>query len=345
MPPYWGRICPPAREDDVLGKEKEEMERLKMTSDDKEVNGKGGFLGNDSVEGVMIGYSAVSLKVSATGIQEAYNDVEPKKKLPLFHLRSEPSFANSLAGFWFCCAITAFMAPQGGLWAFTIPEDVVAMTRRESVPCGLMVLLEAMTDDEVPAWRTPYDAQAEQFEKHIKFGERSRQIMDEMHLPPAQREAARQKRLQTEAQDFHNDFRRKMMREDQRKEAEIVEAMQSHKLPISVVADANRRWLIRRYNLSEAISLAALAEQALFGMVQDSRFAQRVAAMLDCWKSWSQSGGMTKSHYLAVKEDQVVFAMATFLLLGIRETVNEPEGSVVGDLQDCFRMWTKVRLG
>lgn len=345
LPPYWVRLRPPAKEDDVLRKEKEESEKLKTVNDDKDVDGKGGFLDDDSVEGEMIKNSAVNLKVSVTGIQEAYTDADPKKKLSLFHLRSDPSFAGSLAGFWFCCAVTAFVAPQGGLWAFIIPEDVVAMTRRESVPCGVMVLLGAMTDDEVPAWRTPYDAQANQFEKHVKFAERSRQMVDEMRLPPAQREAARQKRLQTEAQDFHNDFRRKMMREEQRKEAEIVEAMQSQKLPISVVADANRRWLSRKYSLSETISTSALAEQVLFGMVQDSRFAHRIAAMHDCWKSWSQSGGMTKSHYLAAKEDQVVFALASFLLLTIRNTVNEPTGSVVGDMQECLRKWNKVRLG
>jgi hypothetical protein len=223
---------------------------------------------------------------------------------------------------------------------------VTAVARRETIPWGVMVLLGAMEDDEVPAWRTPYDEQVDRFEKHVKFVEQGCKMSEEMRLLPEQREAARKSRLESEARDFHNDVRRRLMKDQQRKEAEVLEAMQSQKLPITIVAEASRKWLLKRYGiLAGNITAGTIIEQILFGMVQDGPFARRLALMLDLWKGWSQSGGMTKSHFFAVKEDHVAFSLASFVLLAIRSTINEPTGSVVGDLQQCLRMWNKVRLG
>lgn len=345
LPPYWARMYPPSKVEDVLSKLDEIEKGDGGVSEENKVDKKGGFLDDDSAASETLGVrSAARVRISAAGIQEAYKEDDAKRKLSLLHLRPNPS-SDSTAGFWFCCAATAFEAPSGGLWSFSIPEDVVSLARRETVPGGVMVLLGAMTDEEVPAWRTPYDDQAERFEKHVKFMEQGRKMNEEMRLPPEQREAARRKRLETEAMDFHNDFRRRRMKEDQRREAEIFEAMQSRRLPIALVADANRKWLLKKFDLPESLATLALVEQVLFGMVHDGSFARRLSVMLDLWKNWSQSGGMTKSHFLAVKEDQVIFALASFVLFVIRSTVSEPTGSVVGDLQECLRMWKKVRLG
>ncbi|KAF2751381.1 hypothetical protein M011DRAFT_473868 [Sporormia fimetaria CBS 119925] len=344
LPPYWVRVGPAGRGEDVL----ESLVGEKRESGVKEkgvVEAKGGFLDDDSADGEGEKEGSVRVKISANGMQEAHREEDPKTKLPLFHLRSEPTFTDSTAGFWFCCAATAFEAPRGGLWAYSIPADVIAVARRETVPCGIMVLLGVMSDADVPTWRTPYDDQAERFEKQVKFADQSRKMMEEMRLPPHQRDAARKKRLETDARDFHNDHKRRMIREEQRRESEIMEAMQSQKLPISIVAEANRKWLGRKFELSEGLTSRGLLEQVLYGMVQDRSFASRIAVMLDLWKNWSQSGGMTKSHFVAVKEDQVVFAMASFVLQAIKSTVSEPTGSVVGDMQECLRLWHKVRLG
>ncbi|KAJ4294018.1 hypothetical protein N0V90_007707 [Kalmusia sp. IMI 367209] len=215
----------------------------------------------------------------------------------------------------------------------------------EKVPCGVMVLLDTMTDEEVPAWRTPYNDQAERLERQVKLQQQSRSIMEENRLPPAQRDAARKNRLEREAMDFHNDFRRRMMVQEQKKEAELLEAIQSQKLPIKIVGDANLKLLQKHLNINPAPTLSQLIEQILYGMLQDQAFAQRLSIMLDLWKNWAQSGGMTKSHFLAVKEDRITFALASCVLAVIGGLVSEPTGSVVGDLQECLRMWKKVRLG
>ncbi|KAF2015507.1 hypothetical protein BU24DRAFT_421812 [Aaosphaeria arxii CBS 175.79] len=346
LPPYWIRLNPPSKDVNVLAA-LQALEDDPDGKDPKEVDERGGFLDDASaVSDGLESRSSVRMKISATGIQEAYDEDDAKMKLPLFHLGSGP-VTDSTAGFWFCCAATAYEVPQGGLWSFRIPDEIVAIARGESVPGGVMVLIGAMTDEEVPTWRTKsvFDVKAEGFERHVKFVEQSRRVAEEMRMPPEQREEARRKRMQQEAADFHNDFRRRQMKEEQRKEAEVVEAMQSRKLPISIIAEANRKWLLRTLHLSEEASSALLLEPILYAMVRNDSLSRRISVMLDLWRNWSQSGGMTRSHFLAVKEDQVAFSLASLLLLAVRSTMTDPIGSIVGDLQECLRMWKKVRLG
>lgn len=135
------------------------------------------------------------------------------------------------------------------------------------------------------------------------------------------------------------------MREEQKREQAVTEAMLSQKLGMHIVAEANRKWLVRKKYAKDTISITDIVEQILWGMIQDEAVAKRIATMLDQWKSWTQSGGMTKSHYAVLKEDQVTFALASCVLFVIKMTAAEPTGSVVSDLQECLRMWKRVRLG
>jgi hypothetical protein len=355
VPPYWVRVPPPTKNEDLIAG-MDGIEGASGLNEEKGITKKGAFLDDDSAssEQEVDTRSALRVRISATGVQEAYTESQPNAKLPLLHLRpmhaSYPS-ASSTTGFWFSVVATAIQAPQGGLWSFIIPSDILTLARHNTVPCGIMVLLGALTDDEVPAWRTPaHDEQAERFEKHVKFVEQARKANEEARLPPDQREAARRKRLEAEAIEFHNDFRRKRMREEQRREAEIHEAIQSQKLPISIVTTANLKYLSRTLKLpSDPPSTSTLLAQVLYAMAHDASFAVRLATMLDLWKNWAQSGGMTKSHYLAVKEDHMSFALASVVLNGVREIGGEGMGmgggSVVGDLQECLKVWRKVRLG
>lgn len=345
LPPYWTRIKPPQKGDNVLlALEEKETQASK---EEKE-----GFLKDDSerdseTNSLYSNYSsAVRLRIGSSGIDEAYWEDEPKHKLALPHLHDKRDGSDCCnSSFWFSCAATAFGAPQGGLWSFAIPDDILAVARRETVPCGVMVLMGIMADEEVPAWQTPHDSQADQFERHIKFTEQARRIQEEMRLPPDQREAARRKRVEQEAIDFHNEHRRRRLLEERYKEQEMIEAMTSQKLGIAVVAEANRKWLIGKGYVKETTTMAALVEQILFGMVQSEGFAKAISMILDQWKTWTQSGGMTKTHFKAVKESQVLFALASCVLFVIKNTVTEPTGSVVSDLQECLRIWRRVRLG
>ncbi|OCK82898.1 hypothetical protein K432DRAFT_402496 [Lepidopterella palustris CBS 459.81] len=345
LPPYWTRVhAPPSGENVMLA-----LEPPKETLTSKEE--KEGFLEdseNDSESSSLSASqaSAFRLRIGASGIDEAYKEDDQKHRLTLPHLHDKSDGSDCCnSGFWFACAATALGAPQGGLWSFAIPDDILAVARRETVPCGIMCLLGIMADTEVPTWRTPYDNQADQFERHIKFAEQTRKVQAEMRLPPDQREAARKIRVEQEAFDFHNEHRRRRMKEEQRREQEVTEAMTSQKLGIAVVAEANRKWLASKGHVKETTTIAAIVEQVLFHMIQNEGFAKRISTMLDLWKSWTQSGGMTKTHFSAVSEEHVIFMLASTVLFAIKNTATEPTGSVVSDLQECLRIWKKVRLG
>lgn len=346
LPPYWVRVKAPNDGDDMLARVNEiEEAKAEGTAEEKK---KGAFLDDASAVSEDIKpQSAIRVRIATTGIQEAYGDDDHHQKLQFHHLRSSNSSSApaSTAGFWFCCTATAFQAPQGGLWSFSIPQDVLALARRSTVPGGVMVLLDTMTDEEVPAWRTPYNDQVERLDRQIKMQQQSRAMLEESRLPPAQRDAARVTRMQREAMDLHNDYRRRIFAQEERREGELLEAIQSQKLHIGIVAAANLKFLKKRLRLSSVPTTTTVVEHILHGMLMDRAFAQRLSAMLDLWKNWAQSGGMTKSYYLAVKEDQVMFALASCVLALIRDMVSEPSGSVVGDLQECLRVWKKVRLG
>jgi hypothetical protein len=344
IPPYWTRIGPPPDNENIL---------LALGGANRPKEEKEGFLEDDSDTGTPAASlhtsspSPVRLRIGATGIDEAYAEGAPKTRLRLPHLReTNPNTEFCSAFFWFACAATALGAPKGGLWSFAIPADMLAVARRETMPCGVMVLLDVMSDEQVPTWRgSVHDDQAEQFERHVRMTEQSRRVAEEMRLPPEQQEIARQKRFREESMNFHNECRRRNLREQQKREQAVTEAMLSQKLGIQIVAEANRKWLVKKEYAKEEMSISDIVEQVLWGMIQDEAVAKRIAAMLDQWKSWTQSGGMTKSHYLLLKEDQVTFALASCVLYVMKSTAAEPTGSVVSDLQECLRIWKRVRLG
>lgn len=346
LPPYWVRVRTPNEDDDLLARIKE-IQGAAAKTETATREKKDAFLDDASTSSDDVKRTSTCVKISSTSVQESYREDDSKLVLSIRHLLPAPPSPSAALtpGFWFCCAATAFQAPQGGLWSFSIPADILALARQPTVPCGVMVLLETMSDEEVPAWRTPYNDQAERLERQVKAQTQSRAMMEENRLPPAQRDAARKLRVEREAMEFHNDFRRRMLAQEQRKEAEMLEAIQSQKLPIGIVADANRKFLKEKLKLNNTPTLESVVEHVLYGMLHDPVFAQRISVMLDSWKSWAQSGGMMKSHYLSVKEDQITFALASCVLAIIGDMVSDPLGSVVGDLQECLRIWRKVRLG
>jgi hypothetical protein len=54
---------------------------------------------------------------------------------------------------------------------------------------------------------------------------------------------------------------------------------------------------------------------------------------------------MRRAEYLDLKEKQLFFAQASILLAIIEDAVTATHGSLALDLQECVRIWKKVRLG
>lgn len=288
--------------------------------------------------------TSVRLRIGHAGVEEAYYDDEPTKYVVCRHLKMHHNEPSQIAT-WFCSAATALRAHEGGLWAFAIPEEVLHLSRRDVIPCGAMVLLDFLTDNDVPAWRTERDDSMEQFERQQKMLAQSRQMMEEMRMSPEERRKAQDARMKKQMWDFHYDNQKRRLEDEKRREEEVKEGLVSQKLSVSRVAEASRKWLEKEKHVVEGLSVALVCEKALWEMIFEEQFSRNISDMLDSWTGWAENGGISKAQFEDLKSKKVVFAYAACVLAVIKDLSNAGAGDLVTDMRECLRMWKKVRLG
>ena len=72
------------------------------------------------------------------------------------HLEVDELMANT-TGIWFASAITAFgTSSQTILWNYKIPSEVLAFSKKDTLPCGVLVLLDIIDESITPEWSTQY---------------------------------------------------------------------------------------------------------------------------------------------------------------------------------------------
>jgi hypothetical protein len=133
--------------------------------------------------------------------------------------------------------------------------------------------------------------------------------------------------------------------ENQRKETRMMEALQSPKWDTKLVAEHNLAWLKKAGEVTGDVGVKEVVGTLLHRMVLDGEFSSTLCRMLDVWKAWAENGGMRRSDFAALQEDQTTFAYATLLVAIIKDTSSALEGTLSMDLQECLRMWRTIRLG
>ncbi|KAI1803304.1 hypothetical protein F4811DRAFT_351282 [Daldinia bambusicola] len=268
------------------------------------------------------------------------------------HLRIRPGRSE---GVWFASIATAYgTSSQTVLWNYKIPDEVLAFARRDSVPCGVLVLLGVVDESLTPAWATNSNGQDEARDLFIRrSAEQRAAVMAESRMAPPQREAAARERMQREMNQRLQDMRDRARLEQQRREARTSEALQSPKWDTGLVAEHYLRWLKQNTDRAAAHgvrihsdpTVREVAGSLLHRMVLDGGFASSICKTLDLWKAWADNGGMRRSDLDVLCEDQVLFALASLLVALIKDTSMAHEGTLSLDLQECLRMWKTVRLG
>jgi hypothetical protein len=292
--------------------------------------------------------SSIRIRLASTGLSEASYEALPSKKIKLPHLTQPHHATHSSPATWFASAATALGSNQGSLWAYTIPTPIIALSQRETVRGGVLVLLELLPEDAVPAFRTPYDAKMAEHEAWVTQQKRQQRQMEMLRMTPAERSKAFHKNAMDDHYEFIEAHRRKEVEEERKREEDLREALASQRVSVALVAEACGKWLASSDNEGKAMdgdAVVDIVSNVLWEMIRDVQFAAEMARMLDMWKEWAEGGGMTKAHFEAVKKDKLYFAYAACLLCLIRDSAGSAAGSVVSDLQDCLRMWRKVRLG
>lgn len=101
----------------------------------------------------------VSGLVSAMAQQAAFdgnsNDGNGNfSSLYIEHLRIR---LGKMDGVWFASASTAYGATnQTILWNYKIPEEILHFSKKDTVPCGVLVMLDMVDESETPEWATRY---------------------------------------------------------------------------------------------------------------------------------------------------------------------------------------------
>ncbi|EFR00502.1 hypothetical protein MGYG_03504 [Nannizzia gypsea CBS 118893] len=233
---------------------------------------------------------------------------------------------------------------KAGTWSFALPQNILLAVNREAVPCGVMELLDIMQGDELPHWASPRP----QFNDHMKFHNRFLEDMRarevEKTMPPAQAEASRRAREQAKWAAMRNDQTEeiRLMREYEEKRG--MEALTSPKLNNKDIADACLRWLVSNNHVPKTYQIKDLAKAVLYLMVLDSNQAKLIAQVCDRWTIWHQSPGMNRSEIEFLRGNTANFCYASSIIYTIQIAARS-EAQVSTDMQECLKVWKKVRLG
>ncbi|KAL1859598.1 hypothetical protein VTK73DRAFT_7532 [Phialemonium thermophilum] len=356
LPPYWVRLPPPPLPDGPpFAKRSGEASSSVEEEPSQPSNSASSSVRKESLdsarrEGERNARSAITCQISVDGIVAALTQEDQLQSslkldsLYIDHLRTRPGKAD---GAWFASAATAYgTTSQTVLWNYKIPDDILAFARKETVPCGVLVLLNVVAMSDTPEWATTYNDHGAMLDVLSRRHREQRAAMEaESRMAPAQREAAMRDRIRRENEERLQDLRDRSRNEMQRRETRMLEALQSPKWDTMRVSDHFLLWLKHRDAVPRNMNLKDAVGISLHRMVLDGEYSAAVCRMLDTWKTWADNGGMRKSDYHTLEADLVTFAQATLLMALIKDTSTALDGTISMDLQECLRLWSKVRLG
>ncbi|KAL2426544.1 hypothetical protein ABEF95_009302 [Exophiala dermatitidis] len=347
LPPGWGRLTqPPLLE--VSEKKKEEEQDLPSRIEQMKDSNKYSM---DS--------SSFRFRAEDNRIQRLFWE---QKNVETGSV-SEPfrTFEQSTAGLWFTCAASAILSRKqssGGLWAFDIPTDIQTFVRRDSIPCGVMVILGLMDEGEAPEWSSESETATRNAMQLIsqrqlqRFQAQQAATRLEATMPPEQAKIHKMNRLAEERRAALDDMMASAAARQERGERRAQDAIASPRMSTKAVAEACLAWLIEQGLIGREWTLDQLAEAVLYLMVVDQSQseegeARKVVKVLDEWMSWAAVGGMKKTQVNVLYDNKLAFCYAAALVAVVNESVNSASGrSKAGaDMLDCLRLWRKVRLG
>ncbi|KAJ5732560.1 hypothetical protein N7493_004041 [Penicillium malachiteum] len=249
-------------------------------------------------------------------------------------------------GLWFACTACA-LSQNGdfGLWNFAIPDHIASFARQKSIPCGVMVILGILSEENVPPWASP-PPQLNQSPAEIqqRLYEETLARRMENAMPPDQAAQARNNRVMMESNRFHNDNLKRIEAQEEYKQRRLIEAIQSPRLDNKVIAEASLTYLVSQEIVPANYTMPKLAQAVLYLMILDMDQAKIIADILERWMLWCQFGGMQKPQLTLLMENKIAFSYASALVAVVQQA-NAGDGNLSSDMLDCLRLWNRVRVG
>lgn len=259
---------------------------------------------------------------------------------PLMHLHSGP------ASVWFpIIALSLGLSKSLPLYTYNLPSSLYSLATKDTIPCGVLVLLGLLAAESAPDWETKYDPLEDSRAHHNNFLAKQRSIAAERMMGAEQARVARIAREAAELHQIGEEFRARMARQRERETRREREAFASGRLEARMVADAATEWLMQEKILREGAATQEAVEGLLVRMVKQEEVAMGVFALLERWKEWSDRGGMNTEDLAVFRADKVAFCYAVCVMALFKEVCAKEESSLAADMQECIRCWKTVRLG
>ena len=262
------------------------------------------------------------------------------ESLSLNHLRYGPAstWAPSIA-------LVLGLSKSFPLYNHHLDPSLTILAGRESIPCGVLVTLGLLDENEAPAWETKYDRFESAHRHHSDFLTRQREIDAENKMSPDQANIARSKRLATEMQQRMDRARMDMQRDRERRATRQREAIGSPRLDTTIVSNAGLKHLKAEKKIDDSDSFEAAVETVLIGIMNQEESLIAVCTILDKWRAWTDRGGMTIADLETLEMDNLAFCKAACVMGLVKEVSTKEESAVALDMRECVEHWRKVRLG
>lgn len=258
----------------------------------------------------------------------------------LTHLHSGPASA------WFpSIALSLGLSKSLPLYTYTLPPSLYSLATKDTVPCGVLVMLGLLAAESAPDWETKYDPLEDGRAHHNNFLAKQRSMAAERMMGAEQARVARVAREAAELHQMGEDFRARITRQREREARREREAFASGRLEARVVADAATEWLTQEKILRKGAGTQEAVEGLLIRMVKQEEAAIGVFGLLERWKEWSDRGGMNTEDLAIFRTNKVGFCYALCVMALFKEVCAKEESSLAADMQECIRCWKTVRLG
>jgi hypothetical protein len=251
------------------------------------------------------------------------------------------------AGLWFISTASALsQSLKCDLCTFTIPSHITTFVKRKSIPCGVMVVLGMLSDDDVPPWASPppsLQESSQEISDRMQHETYERRLEDAM--PPAQAAEARRVRMMRRGYEFHSQNVARQHAWVEYEQQRLIEAIQSPRLENNTVAEATLAYLIREQVVPEDYTTQDVAQATLYLLIVDSERAKIIADILERWTLWTQFGGMQKVQLDVLIQNKVAFCYAVALVSVVHQAQSRDINASSADMLECLRVWRRVRLG
>lgn len=359
LPPSWMRLeIPPSinmktRKEDIslIDMAASEQESIKDADDENNLKNEAPVITEASTEEkfsylptptslrISLGFLPSATLTISTATWELSHTPLPDSP-SLTHIRSAPA-----SGWFPYIALALGLCKSLPLYTHTLSPSLRALSAKDTIPCGVLVLLGLLAEHEAPDWETKYDS-FEEIERHQNsFLARQRAIAAERMMTEDQARIARIARETEERARFGEEHRARMARQREREGRREREAFASGRLEARVAADAGICCLVGEGVLRDGAKTQEAVEGLLVRMVRGERIAMGVCDILERWRDWSDRGGMNAEDLALFRKNKTGFCYAICVMGLLREVCGKDESSVAADMQECIRFWKKIRLG